>query len=283
VAVTGKFAYVTNAGSNNVSAYTINATIGVLTPVAGSLVAGSPLAVVRATPTPEPGTVWCSTRTPVNGPSGPEVPEDRAERNLCNGQFMLARTQFASIVPVVFKNYDSGWFNIARGYFYSLIASNDNARARNFLTRLETYDGPWQPPISDRLIWSNNPKAAFAAYATEATNENSKLPDPPVKGLMNVRNAAQAMSAGDVEGAIADLQDPKLFQQPSYGCGPCTVYSLQLLMLGNAYEVQRRWPEAFATWVRAADFGHAVPEYDFFDNWNFSALEMIYYYRAHKP
>jgi len=32
---TGKFAYVTNANSNNVSAYTINATSGALTPVAG--------------------------------------------------------------------------------------------------------------------------------------------------------------------------------------------------------------------------------------------------------
>jgi DNA-binding beta-propeller fold protein YncE len=39
---TGKFAYVTNSVSSNVSAYTINATTGALTPVAGSPFAASP-------------------------------------------------------------------------------------------------------------------------------------------------------------------------------------------------------------------------------------------------
>ncbi|MGC9237930.1 MAG: beta-propeller fold lactonase family protein, partial [Thiomonas sp.] len=48
----GTFAYVANAGSNNVSAYSINATTGALTPVAGSpFAAGNlPLSVVVAQP-----------------------------------------------------------------------------------------------------------------------------------------------------------------------------------------------------------------------------------------
>jgi len=31
------------------------------------------------------------------------------------------------------------------------------------------------------------------------------------------------------------------------------------------------------------DSGHQVPEYDNLDDWNLSAMEMIYYYRAHLP
>ena len=49
---TGKFAYVTNANSNNVSAYTINATSGALTPVAGSPFAtGNNPSAVTVSPT----------------------------------------------------------------------------------------------------------------------------------------------------------------------------------------------------------------------------------------
>jgi 6-phosphogluconolactonase (cycloisomerase 2 family) len=48
----GKFAYVANGGSNNVSAYTINAATGALTPVAGSpFTAGSVPIEVAVDPT----------------------------------------------------------------------------------------------------------------------------------------------------------------------------------------------------------------------------------------
>ncbi|HEY6395718.1 MAG TPA: hypothetical protein VIX12_09900, partial [Candidatus Binataceae bacterium] len=273
VAVTGKFAYVTNVGSNNVSAYMLNATTGALTPAAGS-----PLAKVGATPTPERGrTVWCSTATPMaRSVSADGADYDRAESNLCNGQFTLASTQFAAIVPSAFK-YDASngrkLIDIARGYFYSLVASGYDAAARAFLTRLETYYS-WQPHPSDRLFWTDNPKGAFAAYAAEAS---SLFLDDSMVGDTNVMIAARAMSSGDVNAAIADLQFPV------NDCGACTINSLQLLMLGDAYEAQRRWPEAFSAWIRAANSGHIVPEFDTLDEWNLSSLEMIYYYRVHRP
>jgi 6-phosphogluconolactonase len=49
---TGKFAYVTNVGSANVSAYAINATSGALTPVAGSPFAAgtNPVGIAVARP-----------------------------------------------------------------------------------------------------------------------------------------------------------------------------------------------------------------------------------------
>ena len=242
------------------------------------MISGLVLVVISATQSPAPAvTVWCSTRTPMASPAvAAEVAYDRAERNLCVGNFALARSQFASIVPFARKHYQNNgrwWIDIARGYFYSLVASGQDADARAFLTGLET-DQKWKPHTSDRLFWSNSPKAAFAAYASEAKTlffDDSSVRDK------NIRKAAQAMSIGDVNGAITALK------QPHDECGPCTVNSLQLLMLGNAYAVQRRWPLAFATWVRAADSGHTVPEFDTLDEWNLSALEMTYYYRAHRP
>ena len=222
-------------------------------------------------------TVWCSNRTAIASPGvAIQAIYDRAERNLCDGHFALARSQFASIVPFARRHYQNNgrwWIDIARAYFYSLIASGQDAGARAFLTKLEA-DQKWQPHASDRLFWRNNAKAAFTAYAGEA--KKLFFDDSSVRDT-NVRKAAKAMSSGDVNSAVTALK------QPQDACGPCTINSLRLLMLGNAYAVQRRWPQAFATWVQAADAGHAVPEFDTLDEWNLSALEMIYYYRAHRP
>ena len=221
--------------------------------------------------------VWCSLRTLIPSPVNPsEVTYNRAERDLCGAQYARARVEFASIVPYASK-YDvingSEWIDVARGYFYALVASGDYEPARRFLTSLET-NQRWQLHASDRLFWEGSPRAAFAAYATEA---RALFVDDSTVGDRNVLNAAQAMSGGNIDAAIADLQNPVS------DCGSCTINSLQLLMLGNAYEVQRRWPQAFATWVAAANAGHIVPEYDTLDEWNLSALEMLYYYRIHQP
>ena len=233
--------------------------------------------IVAGQPPAKPATVWCSTRTPMASTAvAAEVGYDRAERNLCEGNFALARSQFASIVPFARKRYQNNgrwWIDIARGYFYSLIASGQDASARAFLTGLEA-DQKWKAHTADRLFWSNSPKASFAAYAAEAKTlffDDSSVRD------RNIKSASQAMSSGNVNGAITALQ------RPQDECGPCTINSLRLLMLGNAYSVQRLWPQAFATWVRAADSGHAVPEFDTLDEWNLAALEMIYYYRTHRP
>jgi len=221
--------------------------------------------------------VWCSLQTLIASPANAaESGYNQAEQSLCAGKFDDARREFAAIVPYA-RQYEASdgreWINAARGYFYSLLASGDDADARTFLTSLETAQR-WQPHQADRLFWDEKPQAAFAAYAVEAS---SLYVDDSDVGDRNVLSAALAMSGGDVDGAETDLQSPV------NDCGSCTINSLQLLMLGEAYETQRQWPNAFSAWVRAANAGHVVPEFDTLDEWNLSALEMLYYYRAHQP
>jgi hypothetical protein len=231
---------------------------------------------VWAQQSPPPSIVWClgaaeKTLPPANAQ---QATFGKAWTALCQGKFAAARDAFASILSYRVWMNDGSWgIDTQRGYFYSLIASGDDLKARNFLTSVEAQQDPiWQAHEADHLFWSGNVPAAFAAYAKEAGG----LEGPPDSGRDRYIDDA-ARSTGDMNAVIAILS------KPSGATGGSTVNSLQLLMLGNAYETQRRWPEAFATWVRAASSGHAVPEYDFLDEWNLSAMEMIYYYRAHLP
>ena len=238
------------------------------------------VATVRSTgcaqPSPPAPSMWCS------GAPEKRLPPVNAQQRtfegawsaLCKGKFAAARDAFASIISYRVWFSDGSWgIDTQRGYFYSLIASGDEQEARHFLTSVEEQQDPkWQAHEGDRLFWSGDIAASFAAYAKEAGG----LEGPPDSGRdPNIDQAAQ--STGDMNALIAILS------KPSGATSASTVNSLQLLMLGNAYEVQRRWPEAFATWVRAANSGHQVPEYDNLDDWNLSAMEMIYYYRAHLP
>jgi len=225
----------------------------------------------------QPLTIWCNQLLGhnVTGDQPQAVAYAHAEEALCYGKYASARDGFASIVPYWVKQQNNGrwWLDTARGYFYALIASGDDQKARNFLTSVEAGDQPkWQAAKGDRLFWAGDVRGAFAAYAVDEDAAAAQRPDNGPNTLFH--DAAQA---SDMNAAIVMLQGP------SHAWGPSDEGSLQLLMLGEAYETQRRWPDAFAAWVRAANNGHAVPEYDFFDQWNLSALEMIYYYRAHIP
>lgn len=223
----------------------------------------------------QPLTIWCNQLLShdLTGDQPQMVAYAKAEENLCYGKFAPARDGFAAIVPywVKWQNNGRWWLDTARGYFYSLIATGDDAKARNFLTSVETGNS-WKASDGDRRFWDGDPKAAFTAYAAAAGTISGMSGDPREQ---NIDDAAQA--SGDMNAAIAILQ------RTSHAYGPGDVGSLQLLMLGDAYETQQRWSDAFAAWVRAADSGHQVMEYDNFDRWNLSALEMIYYYRAHIP
>ena len=219
--------------------------------------------------------IWCSQQYSQADVAG--VPLAVAYKNaadeLCDGKYTQARDAFGVIVPQWIKQQNDGrwWLDTARGYFYSLIASGDDAKARNFLTSLEVASN-WRASQGDRYFWDTSPRAAFNAYVGEADSLEG-TPDGPRSQVL----PAAAQASGDMNAAITILK------QPSGATGSSSVPSLQLLMLGEAYETQGRWSDAFATWVRAANSGHAVPEWDFFDNWNLSAMEMIYYYRAHVP
>jgi hypothetical protein len=225
---------------------------------------------------PPASTVWCAgaaekTLQPVNDQ---QATFGKAWAALCQGKFAAARDAFASIISYRVWFSDGSWgIDTQRGYFYSLMATGDDLKARHFLTSVEESQDPkWQAHEADHLFWSGNVPAAFAAYAKEAGG----LEGPPDSGRdQNIDDAAR--STADMNAVIAILS------KPSGATGGSTVGSLQLLLLGNAYETQKRWPEAFATWVRAASNGHQVPEYDFLDEWNLSAMEMIYYYHPHLP
>ena len=200
-----------------------------------------------------------------------------ATNALCHGKFALARDRFARILHYRVFQSDGSWsINTQRGYFYSLIAARDDTAAWHFLKNLEADVGKWQPHPADRLFWSGKGQEAFVSYAAAAGSlEGAHERDSAADVDPNIVAASQ--TNGDWDTAIS------LLQKPSGASGSSSVKSLQLLMLGDAYEQQRRWREAFTAWVRAADSGHAVPEWDYIDDWNFSALEMIYYYRAHVP
>lgn len=244
--------------------------------VAVLLAQGRTLASAQAMPVST--VVWCSHYDLKNFASfAPAQTVEKAEESLCNGQFRQANDQFATVLAYWREHqYDAGWWiDTARGYFYSLIAEGDDAKARNFLSGLEAEQTPkWQPREGDRLFWSGDPKAAFQKYATEV-GDLSNLPDSAAVPAKNVSDAAQATGAWDSVVAI--------LSRPADSAGASTITSLQLLMLGNALEVERDWLPAFSAWVRAANNGHQVPEFDSFDDWNLSALEMIYFYRAHIP
>jgi hypothetical protein len=221
-------------------------------------------------------TLWCSPSVVSQGGTAEGEPQLSAgEQALCSGDYGKAVAAFTSIVPYWSKNRNDGryWIDTARGYFYALIATGAVAKARNFLTSLESAQG-WKAADADHLYWNGSPLASFKAYGSQA----STIDGMPGSGRDPiVDKGAAAGAAGNLDAAIAILS------QPSDASGPSTDPSLQKLMLGNAYAAQRRWPQAFAAWVQAANSGHEVPEFDTLDSWNISALEMIYYYHPHLP
>ena len=235
-----------------------------------------PARCIADSPAPSPSAVsiWCDPQIDSSYATGPAdiAALYRAEQALCRGDYAQARDLFAAIVPRWRQQQSNArfWIQTARGYFYSLIATRQDAAARNFLSGLES-DNKWQSSKADHLFWAGHPQAAFSAYAAE----QGTLDGMP--GGDRDKNIDDAAQAGEMTAAIVILQ------KPSGATGPSVDGSLQLLMLGDAYETLRQWQPAFATWVRAANSGHAVPEFDTLDDWNLSALEMIYYYRAHAP
>ena len=239
--------------------------------------------VVVATATaPSPASsaiVWCPSPPPANyGAGGPPAFQTWvvAETDLCNGAFSDANAAFASILPTMtqmHRNDGKWWYNTVRGSFFSMIATSSDVQARRLLDSVEK-DAQWAPHPADRLFWNGDVRGALAQYAIEVGSLDN-YPDGAYATDANIKAAVQADA--DLNAAISILARPP---EPE---GSSDVGTLQLLMLGDAYESQRQWNEAFTAWVNAADNGHAVPESDYFDTWNLDAMEMIYYYRAHVP
>src|SRR5271165_5518093 len=99
--------------------------------------------------------IWCSQQYSQADVAG--VPLAVAYKNaadeLCDGKYTQARDAFGVIVPQWIKQQNDGrwWLDTARGYFYSLIASGDDAKARNFRTSPEAASN-WRASEEDRYV-----------------------------------------------------------------------------------------------------------------------------------
>jgi hypothetical protein len=196
-----------------------------------------------------------------------------AELKLCAGDYQGARAALAALAPQMMAEGPDGshLIDFQRAYFYALIASGDSATARHFLT---SFEYGWKPEKADRLYWNGDYLAALAAYIDD-DSKVQRMPDNQAQHKLdpNLPIALAMLKANNLDGAITAMKNVH---------GDDSLYPL---MLGNLYAEKRDWSAAFDAWTSAADTGPDMIEMEFsaFDTWNFTAMEMIYYYRAHIP
>jgi hypothetical protein len=244
------------------------------------LLAGAVLLIallVPRTAAASPPTIWCSTPLVADSEKDPGVTMaayQRARRELCAGDFAAARAGFAAILPTMRTGHQTdgtNWIDFGRSYFYALLATGDANGARTFLT---SFENTWKATSAERFFWNEDYPDSFAAYVAD-DGRVLRDPDQQAEHKFNplLTAALQAVRAGNLDDAIADMK-----ADPDTG-------SLYSLMLGNLYAQKRTWPQAFTAWVAAAAAGPGFPQPEWYslDEWNVSALEMIYYYRAHAP
>ena len=221
--------------------------------------------------------MWCATQLVTDAEQTADSTiraYQRARAKLCAGDAAAARAGFAAILPQMktrYRNDGLRFIDFARSYFYALLASGQADEARRFLTDAEQ---GWTPASAERLFWKGDYAGSFAAYVAD-DGSVQRSPDEQAAHELDphVAAAAEALRAGKPGAAVADMR------AVSDGA------SLYVLMLGNLYAQRRDWPNAFRTWVTAADAGPSQPALEFYvlDRWNISALEMLYYYRVHAP
>jgi hypothetical protein len=222
--------------------------------------------------------IWCAGSafgTDSQSSSDPFVLAYQHSRQaLCEGDAGAAARALTELLPdwrTRYRNDGSHGIDYGRTYFYALIATHNDDGARRFLNELE---GDWKPAPEERQFWSSDWVHSFSGYVGDDA-QVQRSPD----------NAAQHKLDPHMTYALADLKandlpDAVREQQTLGGKG-----SLYDLMLGNLYAQERDWPHAFTAWIGAASDGPDTPAMEFYtlDRWNVSALEMIYYYRAHAP
>jgi len=235
--------------------------------------------VAAAAPASARTTLWCSSELPTGSEQTADatlLAYQRARSKLCAGDVAGAVSGLAAIAPAMkatHRNDGTHYLDFARSYFYALLAARHDAEARRFLSSVER-DQQWKPATAERLFWKGDYPASFAAYVAD----DARVLRNPDQQAAHTRDphliaALQAVRAGKLDAAVSDMK------------AVTDSASLYALMLGNLYAQKRDWPEAFATWVGAAAAGPEFPmmEWYVFDEWNFAALEMLYYYRAHAP
>jgi hypothetical protein len=224
--------------------------------------------------------VWCSAAQASDLESAPPNVEwlanyQHAHQALCAGDAATARAGFSAMLAFMNK-YEvtdgSAYIDYARSYFYSLLAAHDDQGARSFLTTWEA--GKWKAGQGERLFWNEDYTDSFAALVAQDGNVY-RNPDQRAAHTIDphLLYALHAVRFGELDDAAREMQ------------AVTDTADLYLLMLGDIYAQERHWPQAFTTWVAAADIppSFAEPGWVSMQHWNYSALEMMYYYRAHAP
>jgi len=221
--------------------------------------------------------IWCSADlvTEAENSSDPDVvAQQKARRSECQGDSAATVRALTSLLPDMrnrYKGDGTHWIDFGRTYFYALLATHDNDGARRFLNEFEN---GWKPAPEEREFWGGDYVRSFAAYVAD-DSAVVRTPDMTAAHTLDphLTYALNDLRAKDGDDAIREQ------------LAVADTGSLYGLMLGNLYAEQHAWPQAFAAWVKAAAAGpgFAQPEFYTLDRWNESALEMIYYYRAHAP
>jgi hypothetical protein len=237
-------------------------------------------ATLSSSQAPQGVVVWCSTVQVSDLESAPPNVQwldnyQHAHRALCAGDAATARAGFAAMLTYMNK-YEvtdgSAYIDYARSYFYALLAAHDDQGARSFLTSWEGAN--WKAGQGERLFWNEDYAGSFAAFVAEDGNVY-RTPDQQHEHKLDPH----------LNYALADVRLGKLDDAAREMQADADRGDLYLLMLGDIYAQERHWPQAFTTWVAAADVppGFAEPGWVSIQHWNLSALEMMYYYRAHAP
>lgn len=231
----------------------------------------------RATTSPAAAfAFWCAAAPSPAALAGapPAIDLSKPASLFCAGRYADAVDAYIDVLPYWRAHQTDGknWLIAARGYFVSLLALGRIADAQHFLASLGGGDAHLSQ--GDRLFIEGKLKEAFAWFAGHADSSEGGPGEPPDT---TITDAATAMQGGDLGAALEALQ------RKSSASGSSSNSSEQKLMLGDFYAAKHQWNDAFAAWSAAANSGHAVPDFDTFDLYNLSALEMIYYFRGHIP
>jgi hypothetical protein len=244
--------------------------------IVATMVLAATILPERAFSAPQP-LIWCATELASDSETTGNptmLAYQRARRELCAGQTAAAVAGFAAIAPAIKKGFQydgTHGIDFERSYLYALLAAHQDVAARHFLTQFE---GDWKPAVEERAFGNGQYVASFAGYIAD-DSKVFRTPDMAEEHRFDphLTYALNDLRAGNLQAAI---------QEKLAGSDQGSLYAL---MLGNLYAQQRAWPQAFASWIDAAAEGPgvAMPEFYTLDRWNISALEMLYYYRAHAP
>jgi hypothetical protein len=221
--------------------------------------------------------IWCASDLVSDAQSTSDryvLSYQAARRALCDGDAAATVRALGAILPDMRSRYKTDgthWIDYGRTYFYALLATHDDAGARRFL---DQFENDWKLAPEERAFWGGDFAHSFAAYVAD----DAAVPRTPDQ-------AAQHKLDPHLTYALADLGAKDPADATAEVQAVADTGSLYALMLGNLYAQQHDWPHAFAAWIAAAAAGPGSPQMEFYalDRWNVSALEMIYYYRAHAP